>query len=67
MKAKDKYKIVNIRRYIDNDNPELGEDMLLQILSEFSCPMNPDVERFLKKTQLNLRKKPNLLHILYFL
>ncbi len=44
MAMADKYKIINIRRYIGNDNPELGEDELLQILSEFSCPMNPDVE-----------------------
>ena len=28
METADKYKIVNIRRYIGNDNPELGEDEL---------------------------------------
>lgn len=44
MTTTDKYKIINIRRYIGNNNPELGEDALHQILSEFSCPMNPDVE-----------------------
>ncbi len=40
MTEKNKYRIINIRRYIGNENPELGEDELLQILSEFSCPLN---------------------------
>ncbi len=66
MATADKYKIINIRRYIGNDNPELGEDVLLQILSEFSCPMNPDVERFLKKAPLSLPKRTSLLHIWCF-
>lgn len=43
MTEKNKYRIINIRRYIGNENPELGEDELRQILSEFSCPMNLDV------------------------
>ena len=38
--------------YIGNDNPELGEDELRQILSEFSCPVNRDVEQFLKKNSM---------------
>ena len=54
MTEKNKYRIINIRRYIGNDNPELGEDELLQILSEFSCPLNPDVERFLKHNSIKL-------------
>lgn len=57
MTTNEKYKIINIRRYIDNNNLELGEDALIQILSEFSCPINPDVERFLKKVLLILLKK----------
>jgi len=65
MTTNEKYKIINIRRYIDNNNLELGEDALIQILSEFSCPINPDVERFLKKVLLILLKKINLLHISY--
>lgn len=40
---KNKYRIINIRRYIGNENPELGEYELIQILSEFFCPMNQDV------------------------
>jgi len=57
METADKYKIVNIRRYIGNDNPELGEDELRQILSEFSCPVNRDVEQFLKKNSIEFTKK----------
>ena len=65
MTTNEKYKIINIRRYIDNNNLELGEDALIQILSEFSCPINPDVERFLKKSSIDFTKKINLLHISY--
>lgn len=57
MAAADKYKIINIRRYIGNGNPELGEDALLELFSEFSCPINPDVERFLKKSSIEFTKK----------
>ena len=55
MTEKNKYRIINIRRYIGNENPELGEDELRQILSEFSCPMNPDVERFLKHSSIEFK------------
>lgn len=43
MAEKNKYRTINIQRYIGNENPELGEYELIQILSEFFCPMNPDV------------------------
>ena len=46
-----RYSVINIRRYLNSDNPKLGESRLLQVLSGFSCPQNPDVERFLKKVQ----------------
>lgn len=39
------FTVFNIRKYLQ-DNGELGEDELKQILSEFTCPKNPDVERF---------------------
>ena len=35
---------------------ELGEDREKSIFSEFSCPLNKDVENFLNKNQLNLQK-----------
>ncbi len=66
MTEKNKYRIINIRRYIGNDNPELGEDELLQILSEFSCPLNPDVERFLKHSSIEFTKKNQSVTYLVF-
>ena len=66
MTEKNKYRIINIRRYIGNENPELGEDELLQIFSEFSCPMNPDVERFLKYSSIEFTKKNQSVTYLVF-
>lgn len=39
------YRIVNLIELTE----ELGEDTAKSILSKFSCPMNPDVEKFLKE------------------
>ena len=66
MTEKNKYRIINIRRYIGNENPELGEDELLQILSEFSCPKNLDVERFLKHSSIEFTKKNQSVTYLVF-
>ncbi len=66
MTEKNKYRIINIRRYIGNENPELGEDELRQILSEFSCPLNPDVERFLKYSSIEFTKKNQSVTYLVF-
>ena len=66
MTEKNKYRIINIRRYIGNENPELGEDELRQILSEFSCLMNPDVERFLKYSSIEFTKKNQSVTYLVF-
>ena len=35
--------VLNIREYLENDDKRLGEETLVQLLSEFSCPLNPDV------------------------
>lgn len=41
----DKYFTVNIRAYLDKDEPTyIGEESLYDLLSDFSCPKNPDVE-----------------------
>lgn len=41
--------VFNIREYLSlKDDKELGEEQLRELLSEFSCGRNPDVERFLK-------------------
>ena len=61
-----KFSIVNIRRYLNSDNPKLGESRLLQVLSGFSCPKNPDVERFLKKSSIEFTKKNQSVTYLVF-
>jgi hypothetical protein len=66
MQVNSKYSVVSIRSYLSGDNKELGEDVLTQILSEFSCERNPDVDSFLKKVRLNLPRKTSPLHIWYF-
>lgn len=65
MLEKDKYSVINIRKYLEND-PRLGEDDLVQILSEFSCEKNPDVERFLKKSSIEFTKKNQSVTYLVF-
>lgn len=60
-----KFSTVNIREYLaESKDAEIGEDVLLRIFSDFSCPINPDVERFLKRDRLNSRRRINRLHIL---
>lgn len=61
----DKYSIINIRKYLE-DNPKLGEEDLIQILSEFSCPKNPDVERFLRENAIEFTKKSQSVTYLVF-
>lgn len=49
---------VNIREYLALGNDEeAGEPALIELLSGFSCPKNPDVERFLKKSAIEFTKK----------
>ncbi len=61
-----RYSVVNIRRYLNSDNPKLGENRLLQVLSGFSCPRNPDVERFLKQSSIEFTKKNQSVTYLVF-
>ena len=61
-----RYLVINIRRYLNSDNPKLGESRLLQVLSGFSCPRNPDVERFLKKSSVEFTKKNQSVTYLVF-
>lgn len=49
--------VLNIREYLENEDKRLGEDKLVQLLSEFSCPLNTDVERFLKQQAIEFAKK----------
>lgn len=49
--------VLNIREYLDHTEKRLGEDKLIQLLSEFSCPLNMDVEHFLKEQAIEFAKK----------
>ena len=52
----DKYFTVNIRAYLDKDEPTyIGEESLYDLLSDFSSMLNT----FYYIMQLNLRKKIN--------
>ena len=47
------YKIVNLKMMIE----ELGEDRAKAILSQFSCPLNKDVEQFLRTKAISFAKQ----------
>lgn len=66
MSITDKYQVTNIREYLGNKNPRIGEERLIQILSDFSCPKNPDVERFLKQNSIEFTKKNQSVTYLVF-
>lgn len=58
MPITDKFFAINIRKYLAlGDDHEAGEPALIQLLSGFSCPKNPDVEHFLKKCNRVYQKK----------
>ena len=61
-----RYSVINIRRYLNSDNPKLGESRLLQVLSGFSCLRNTDVERFLEKSSIEFTKKNQSVTYLVF-
>ena len=59
--------VFNIREYLsDKDDKELGEEELRNLLSEFSCKKNPDVERFLKEQSIEFTKKNQSVTYLVF-
>ncbi|MCM1120307.1 MAG: GNAT family acetyltransferase [bacterium] len=58
MLIKDKYVKINIREYLAlGTDDDAGEPALDRLLSDFSCPKNPDVELFLKKSAIEFTKK----------
>lgn len=66
MQETNKFTVFNIREYLNGQNPELGEDDLHQVLSEFSCEKNPDVERFVKEQSIEFAKKHQSVTYLVF-
>ena len=58
MAKTDRFMFVNIREYLaQGDNEKVGEQELLRMISDFSCPKNPDVEHFLKESAIDFTKK----------
>ncbi|MBR1437510.1 MAG: GNAT family acetyltransferase, partial [Synergistaceae bacterium] len=47
---------LNIREYLNSANAE-DREALQRHITEFSCPPNPDIERFLKKNAVEFTKK----------
>ena len=67
MPATDKFFAINIRKYLAlGDDQEAGEPALVKLLSGFSCPKNPDLERFLKKKCNRVHKKEPVSYISCF-
>lgn len=66
MQEVSKYTVFNIREYLNAENPELGENELFQVLLEFSCSMNPDVERFAKEQSIEFAQKQQSVTYLVF-
>lgn len=66
MHEESKYTVFNIREYLNSQNDELGEDDLLQVLSEFSCGKNPDVEKFVKEQSIEFARKQQSVTYLVF-
>lgn len=59
--------VFNIREYLSaQGDRDLGEDELRQILSEFLCDKNPDVERFLKEQAIEFTRKNQSVTYLVF-
>ena len=57
MQTANNFIVLNIREYLDSTDKRLGEEKLTELLSGFFCPLNPDVERFLKHQAIEFTKK----------
>ncbi len=66
MQEASKYTVFNIREYLNSQNDGLGENDLIQVLSEFSCERNPDVEKFAKEQSIEFAKKQQSVTYLVF-
>lgn len=67
MAVRDDYTIINIREYLAlGSDEDVGEPALIRMLSDFSCPKNPDVEGFLKNNAIEFTKKNQSVTYLVF-
>lgn len=63
----DKYRVVNIRDYFRENSADIsGEQMLLETISGYECPLNLNVERFLKEQAIEFTKKNQSVTYLVF-
>ena len=63
----DSYMVVNIRNYLQkNQNDASNEELLIETLSGFSCPINPSIEKFLKEQAIEFTKKNQSVTYLVF-
>ena len=62
------YVVINIKAFLDKDNEDtyIGEENLYQLLSDFSCPKNPDVEHFIKNNAVSFTRKQQSITYLVF-
>lgn len=58
--------VTNIREYLYGGNKILGEGQLKEVLSEFFCEKNSDVENFLKNNSIEFTKKNQSVTYLVF-
>lgn len=59
--------VINIREYLDKNDPaKIIEDKIYKLLLSFSCPLNNDVERFLKHNAIEFTKKDQSVTYLVF-
>jgi hypothetical protein len=67
MRIRDDYTMINIREYLAlGTDEDVGEPALIRLLSDFTCPKNPDVEHFLKKNAIEFTKKNQSVTYLVF-
>lgn len=67
MNDSQKYFYINIREYLGQKNSDkIGEAALQAAISDFTCPRNPDVERFLKSNAVAFTKKSQSVTYLVF-
>ena len=67
MNRKEDFTCFNIRRFLQSDKAEpVGKENLTEILSDFICPKNRDVENFLRKNAVEFTRKNQSVTYLVF-
>ncbi len=57
MQPANNFIVLNIREYLENEDKRLGEETLIQLLSEFFCFLSfliPDILYQVKRNHMNL-------------